>query len=64
MTEHVSNNKPKEKKKSLVNIDKINVTKNGTQDSDACKTVSTKIYFTSEMDFSFLIVCDGYALSD
>ena len=39
-------NKLEEKKNSSVNIEEINVTKNVSQDNDACKIVSSKIYFT------------------
>ena len=45
-------------------IEEINVTENVSQYSDACKTVSTEIYFTSNMDSIFLTDFDGYALSD
>ena len=57
-------NEPEEKKKSSVKIEEINVTENVSQDSDACKTISTEIYFTSNMDSIFLTASDGYALSD
>lgn len=53
-----------EKKKILVKLEEINVMEPVTEDSDAKGKACGDIYFTSTLDSIFLIVEDGYVISD